>query len=108
MELVNELDIRLLVVYYPPYCFKFNPIEHRLFSQINRSLSGAPLLSLKDVADRVSLTTTKTGLTVHVHINTDNYDIKRRIDASFQKKLAKQVVFAPELGDWNYLTKPAN
>lgn len=108
MDLVNELDIRLLVVYYPPYCSKFNPIEHRLFSQINRSLSGAPLLSLKDVADRVSLTTTKTGLTVHVHINTDNYDIKRRIDNSFQKRLAKQVVFAPELGDWNYLTKPAN
>lgn len=108
MDLVNELDIRLLVVYYPPYCSKFNPIEHRLFSQINRSLSGAPLLSLKDVADRVSLTTTKTGLTVHVHINTDNYDIKRRIDDSFQKRLAKQVVFAPELGDWNYLTKPVN
>ena len=42
MDLVNELDIRLLVVYYPPYCSKFNPIEHRLFSQINRSLSGAP------------------------------------------------------------------
>ena len=108
MDLTNELDIRLLVVHYPPYCSKFNPIEHRLFSQINRSLSGAPLLSLKDVADRASLTTTKTGLTVHVHINTDNYDIKRRIDDSFQKRLAKQVVFAPELGDWNYLVKPAN
>lgn len=108
LDLANELDIRFLVVHYPPYCFKFNPIEHRLFSQINRGLSGAPLLSLKDVADGVSMTTTKMGLTVHVHINTDNYDIKRQIDDSFQKRLAKQVVFAPELGDWNYLIKPAN
>lgn len=75
MNLANKLYIKLLVVHYPPYRSKFNPIEHRLFSQINRSLSGAPLLPLKDAADRVSLTTTKTGLTVHVHINTDNYDI---------------------------------
>lgn len=51
MDLANELGIRLLVVHYPPYCSKFNPIEHRLFSQINRSLSGAPLLSLKDVTE---------------------------------------------------------
>ncbi|MBR1502097.1 MAG: hypothetical protein IJ616_09070, partial [Bacteroidales bacterium] len=52
---------------------KFNPIEHRLFSQITRSWSGAPLLSLKDAADRAALTTTKTGLNVHVHINANTY-----------------------------------
>lgn len=59
---------------------KFNPIEHRFFSQISRSWSGAPLLSLKKAADRAARTATKTGLTV----------------------------FAPELGKWNYLVKPAN
>ena len=37
MDLANKLGIRLLMVHYPPYCSKFNPIEHRLFSQITRS-----------------------------------------------------------------------
>ena len=108
MDLANKLGIRLLVVHYPPYCSKFNPIEHRLFSQITRSWSGTPLMSLQNAADRAAMTTTKKGLKVHVHINSKTYDIKRPIDESYQKRLARQVVFAQELGKWNYLVKPVN
>lgn len=108
MDLANKLGIRLLVVHYPPYCSKFNPIAHRLFSQITRSWSGAPLMSLQNAADRAARTTTKKGLKVHVHINSKTYDIKRPIDESYQKRLARQVVFAQELGKWNYLVKPVN
>ena len=108
MDLANKLGIRLLVVHYPPYCSKFNPIEHRLFSQVTRSWNGAPLLNLQNAADRAAMTTTKKGLKVHVHINSKTYDIKRPIDESYQKRLTRQVVFAPELGKWNYLVKPAN
>ena len=108
MGLANKLGIRLLIVHYPPYCSKFNPIEHRLFSQITRSWSGAPLLNLKNAADRAAMTTTKKGLKVLVHVNSKTYDIKRPIDESYKKRLARQVVFAPELGKWNYLVKPAN
>lgn len=108
MDLANKLGIRLLVVHYPPYCSKFNPIEHRLFSQITRSWSGAPLMSLQNAAYRAAMTTTKNGLKVHVHINSKTYDIKRPIDESYQKRLARQVVFAQELGEWNYLVKPVN
>lgn len=108
MDLANKLGIRLLMVHYPPYCSKFNLIEHRLFSQVTRSWNGAPLLNLQNAADRAAMTTTKKGLKVHVHINSKTYDIKRPIDESYQKRLARQVVFAPELGKWNYLVKPAN
>lgn len=108
MDLADRMGMRLLVVHYPPYCSKFNPIEHRLFSQITRSWRGAPLMSLRDAAQRAAMTTTKKGLTVHVHINSKTYDIKRTVDESYQKRLAKQVIFAPKLGKWNYLIKPAN
>ena len=108
MNLADRLGIRLLVVHYPPYCSKFNPIEHRLFSQITRSWSGAPLMSLQNAAQRAAMTTTKTGLRVFVHVNSKSYDIMRPIDESYQKRLAQQVIFAPELGKWNYLVKPAN
>ncbi|MBS7396165.1 MAG: hypothetical protein KIG35_05740, partial [Prevotellamassilia sp.] len=33
-------------------------MEHRLFSQITRSWSGAPLMSLQNAADRAAMTTT--------------------------------------------------
>ncbi|EJW89307.1 Transposase, Rhodopirellula-type, partial [gut metagenome] len=78
--LANDLDMNILVMHYPPYCSKFNPIEHRLFSQVNRSWSGAPLNSIEDAARRAALTTTKSGLTVHVDINTKTYEIKRELD----------------------------
>ena len=108
MDLADRLRMRLLIVHYPPYCSKFNPIEHRLFSQITRSWSGAPLMSVQNAAERAAMTTTKKGLKVYVHINSEKYDIKRPIDKSYRERLEKQVVFAPELGKWNYLVKPAN
>ena len=66
-------------------------------------------MSLQNAADRAAMTTTKKGGgKVHVHINSKTYDIKRPIVESYQKRLASQVIFAPKLGQWNYLVKPAN
>ena len=59
MDLANRLGMKLLVMHYPPYCSKYNPIEHKLFSQITRSWSGAPLLSMDDAVRRAAETTTK-------------------------------------------------
>lgn len=108
MNLANRLNMRLLVMHYPPYCSKFNPIEHRLFSQITRSWNGAPLMSVEDAAQRAALTTTKTGLKVYAYINNKTYDIKRQVDESYKKRLSWQVVFSQTLPKWNYLIKPIN
>ncbi|MBR1706640.1 MAG: hypothetical protein IJ721_07630, partial [Bacteroidales bacterium] len=70
------------------------------------SWSGAPLLSLKDAARRAAMTTTKTGLTVHVDVNTKTYEIKRAIDKDSERRLRWQVVFDQNLPKWNYLVKP--
>ena len=108
MDLANRLNMRLLVMHYPPYCSKFNPIEHRLFSQITRSWNGAPLMSVEDAVERAARTTTKTGLKVYADINNKTYDIKRQVDESYEKKLSWQVVFSQTLPKWNYLIKPIN
>ena len=105
MRLASKLDVNLLVMHYPPYCSKFNPIEHRLFSQITRSWSGAPLLTIEDAVERAAATTTKTGLTVYVDINTKTYEIQRPIDESYKRNLRQRVVFQESLPKWNYLVK---
>ena len=107
MDLASRLDMNLLVMHYPPYCSKFNPIEHKLFSQISRSWSGAPLLSVKNAAERAAATTTKTGLTVYVDINNKTYDIKRPIDESYERKCRRRIIPMENLPQWNYLVKPA-
>ena len=105
MNLADRLGIRLLVVHYPPYCSKFNPIEHRLFSQITRSWSGAPLLSIEDAAKRAAETTTSKGLTVYVDINTKTYDIQRPIDESYERERRRRIIPMDALPKWNYLVK---
>lgn len=108
MKLANRLEMNILVMHYPPYCSKYNPIEHLLFSQVNRSWNGAPLISIEDAARRAAMTTTKTGLTVHVDINTKTYEIKRSIDKEYERRLRWQIIFDPNLPKWNYLVKPLN
>lgn len=105
MDLASKLDMNLLVMHYPPCCSKYNPIEHRLFSQITRSWSGAPLLSLEDAARPAAETTTSKGLTVYVDLNNKTYDIQRSIDESYDDTLKKRVVFQTVLSKWNYLVK---
>jgi len=105
MKLASRLDMNLLVMHYPPYCSKYNPIEHRLFSQITRSWSGAPLLSIEDAARRAAETTTSKGLTVYVDINTKTYDIQRPIDESYERDSRRRIIPMDALPKWNYLVK---
>lgn len=105
MSLADKLNMNILVMHYPPYCSKFNPIEHRLFAHITRSWSGAPLLSVNDAAQRAARTTTTKGLTVNVDVNLKTYDIQRPIDNSYKERAAQRIVFHDQLPKWNYLIK---
>jgi len=42
-KLVDELGIEIRIAHYPPYCSKFNPIEHRLFPHYHPRLPGCGL-----------------------------------------------------------------
>lgn len=106
MNLANRLGINIAMIHYPPYCSKFNPIEHRLFSQITRSWSGSPLASIENAAKRAENTTTATGLKVHVHVQKKTYMLKRRVSDDYFERLASQVVFREDIPKWNYLIKP--
>lgn len=90
MDLASKLDMNLLVMHYPPYCSKYNPIEHRLFSQITRSWSGAPLLSIEDAARRAAETTTSKGLTCMLTSITKLMIYKDRLTNPMTTRLKKE------------------
>ena len=107
MELANRIGMKILVMHYPPYCSKFNPIEHRLFSQITRSWQGAPLLSAEDACQKAAGTVTKTGLKVFARVVNKAYETGRTISESFHGKLEAHVVFDNSLHNWSYVISPA-
>jgi hypothetical protein len=107
MDLADRIGMKILVMHYPPYCSKFNPIEHRLFSQITRSWSGTPLFSVADACRRAANTATKKGLKVFAEIVDKVYETQRKVHESFRERLARQVVFDDSLHNWNYLISPS-
>lgn len=105
MKLANTLWMNILVLHYPPYCSKYNPIEHRMFAHITRSWSGAPLLSIEQACERAGSTKTSKGLTVYATINDKTYETNRPVEVTFESDKARQIIFDDNLPKWNYLIK---
>ena len=61
------------VSHYPSGASKWNPIEHRLFSQISRNWAAEPLDSYEKALKFIRTTTTTTGLKVTAHLDTTFY-----------------------------------
>ena len=63
-EFADESGLEIAVCHYPPGSSKWNPIEHRLFSQISATWAGHVLSTLLILLGFVRRTTTATGLKV--------------------------------------------
>ena len=92
MRLARTIGMNILVIHYPPYCSKYNPIEHRMFAPITRSWSGAPLLSVEMARQRAASTKTSKGLKVYATINDKSYETKTPIEATFESDKQKYII----------------
>ena len=66
---VEEICVEIRIAHYPPYPFKWNPIEHRVFPHITRAMSGMILTSYLFIKELIENTTTKAGLKVFACIS---------------------------------------
>jgi hypothetical protein len=63
-QVADRFGLRVTVCHYPPGASKWNPIEHRLFSEISKTWAGCPLRSFELVVEYIQDTRTATGLCV--------------------------------------------
>ena len=63
-QLAVDLDLPIRVAHLPPYCSKYNPIDHRLFCHLSRAISGRLVESLSWMQLLFSKVTTAAGLNV--------------------------------------------
>jgi hypothetical protein len=103
-RLVQQHGIAVTVCHYPPGASKWNPIDHRLFSQISLNWAGVSLQSYQLILNRIRTVRTKTGLTVDATLNRKRYDtgIKVPPEEFHQIKLTP---ISP-LPQWNYTIVP--
>ena len=84
IELTRRLGVRVRIAHYPPYTSKWNPIEHRLSSQVERAWSGVMLDSPRTALETVENARTQTGLRVTAGILDKAYEIGRKCSDAFR------------------------
>jgi hypothetical protein len=100
----DRFRLTVTVCHYPPATSKWNPIEHRLFSEISKAWAGEPLNSYDKVLGLLKGTTTSTGLVVRAEINTREYQTGVKISATEMR--AVNLKRNDVLPDWNYTISP--
>lgn len=98
-----ELGVDIRIAHYPPYCSKWNPIEHRLFPFVSKELRGANYTSIDKVVQCIKRTKTKTGMRVIVTKNDAIYQTGRKYKDGYKTKM--NIVFDEYLPKWNYTAK---
>ena len=98
MMFAKETGLSVIVCHYPPYCSKWNPIEHRLFSQVHGAIGGVIFSDYQTVQKLIEKTSTDTGLTVVVRLNLNEYQTGIKVDKNqLDKKRIRYHTNIPEL-----------
>jgi hypothetical protein len=104
-KLVDRLGIEIRVAHDPPYCSKYNPIEHRLFPHLTRACQGVIFESVGLVKALMEKAKTSTGLRVTVDILDKVYQTGRKYAEGFKEDM--KIVFDEILPKWNYRALPS-
>ncbi|MFT5165070.1 MAG: hypothetical protein ACI8P3_000294 [Saprospiraceae bacterium] len=75
----DEEGLKIRICHYPPYCSKYNPIEHRLFPSITSALKGVMLDSVDTVIDLIKTRTKIATSSLKVFVNRTNEQFEKDI-----------------------------
>ena len=103
-RLCNQHGLTVTVAHYPPGTSKWNPIEHRLFSELSKNWAGRPLDSLETILKYARTTTTRTGLRVRARQMNRQY--KKGIKITNAEMRALSIKKDDALPKWNYEMRP--
>lgn len=103
-KLADALGVQVMTCHYPTGASKWNPIEHRLFSQISINWAGKPLRSLQIMLNYIRDTTTSTGLSVEAVLSDTIYQKGLKVSSDVWDAL----LIKPRsiCHQWNYIISP--
>lgn len=105
MKLASIYGINVQVCHYPAGASKWNPIEHRMFSFIQKNWKGEPLRTYDIAMNFIQHTTTSTGLEIQTFLNRKEY----KTGIKFKKEEVEnkiKIIRDSVLPNWNYSILP--
>jgi hypothetical protein len=103
-RLCSVHGLAVTVAHYPSGASKWNPIEHRLFSEISKNWAGIPLESYETVLNYIRTTETSTGLRVQSALIDRPYNTGVKITDNQMASLSLR--YPRTLRQWNYTIRP--
>ena len=83
-RLVDPFQLTVPLCHYPSGASKWNPIDHRLYSEISKNWAGHPLRRYRTILNHIRTTTTDSGLSVTAQLVNQDYPRGVKIpDAQF-------------------------
>jgi hypothetical protein len=104
-RLCDDHGLTVRVCHYPPGSSKWNPIEHRLFSEISKNWAGKPLTRYETVLKYIRTTKTSEDLKVNAHFVRKKYKTGESVSDKEMKQLT--ICKNNELPKWNYTLTPS-
>lgn len=103
---VDEIGRIVRVAHFPPYCSKYNPIEHRLFPFITRAWEGVMLDSLQTMIQLIESRTRnlKCGIKIFVEAMTRVFHAGVAVFDNYLESC--NIIHDPVNGKWNYQVIP--
>jgi hypothetical protein len=106
IQLCDRCRLSVTVCHYPPGTSKWNPIEHRLFSEISKNWAGRPLDSFGTILNYIRTTRTDAGLRVTATLDRRQYATGLKVATADMAAVHLQPHHT--LPAWNYTLRPAS
>ena len=103
-QFCDRYGLSVTVCHYPTGCSKWNPIKHRLFSQISLNWAGQPLRSLDLLLNYIRGTTTQTGLSVQALLLDGIFEKGQKVSDEQMQHL--NLEHHSVCRQWNYTIRP--
>jgi hypothetical protein len=103
-KVADRFGLTITVCHYPTGCSKWNPIEHRLFSEVSKTWAGCPLRSWDLMLQYIRETKTETGLSVCAVLVPESYERGLKVSDEIMDGLNLQ--YHAVCPQWNYTIRP--
>ena len=103
-QVCNAFGFTATIAHYPTGASKWNPIEHRVFSEISKNWAAEPLDSYEKMLNFIRTTSTQTGLAVTAYLDRKEYPTGLKPDRSLISSL--RLKHNTKLPRWNYTIAP--
>ena len=102
-QLSDQLSLLVTVCHDPTGCSKWNPMEHRLFSQLSQNWAGQPLRTFETMLGYIRGATTSTGLKVSAKVLNGVFAVGKKVaDAVWKSLKIEHHTVCPKWNDTIY------